>query len=63
MVRIGEQPAKNLGDTGTFVVVIQHILEPVQNLDDAHSRLAGPVEGACCGCLEVDFPVAELDGL
>jgi len=46
-----------------FAVLVQHILHPVQRLDDAHGGPVGPIEAAGRSELEVDLLAAELDRL
>ena len=47
----------------TFAVLGEHLLHPVQRLNDTHGRSAGPIETAGRGELEMDLLVAELDRL
>ena len=63
MPRIGEQSAQLSRNALTLVSLGQHILHPIECLDDSHGGTASPIETAGRCELEMDLLVAELDRL
>jgi hypothetical protein len=62
MFQIGKKPPQRRTYESALLRLGQHVLQPVQSLDDPHARPVGPVEPAGGGIFEVNFLAAELDG-
>ena len=63
MLRVGKQMSQRGLNALAFAVLGQHILHPVQRLDDAHGGPVGPIEAAGRSEFEVDLLATELDRL
>ena len=60
---IGKQAAQHIPDALAFAVLGQHVLHPVERLNDPHGRPSGPIEAAGRGEPEMNFLAAEPDRL
>ena len=63
MAGIGEEAVQRGSHPRALIVVDQHVLHPVQRLNNAHGGTVCPIEAAGRGILEMDLLIAEFDRL